>query len=142
MSEALNRYSAAIGTESEAQARRELYEHAEDISVDVAVLERADNVIVVKGEIAWDDIGSWLALERINPRDREYNVTIGETLLHDSYEVTAVNAGDGIVCTFGVSDIVVISTKSVVLVAHKTKVGDLKRLIARLSECEEYEKYL
>ena len=135
-------YQTKIGTPEETDARLKLFEEAESVSVDVAILEAAANVLVIKGDLIWDDIGSWLALERINVKDKDNNVTIGETVLHDSYEITAVNAGEGIIATLGVSDLVIIKTDRVVLVAHKTKVGEIKSLLARLKEDEKFEKYL
>ncbi len=135
-------YSEKIGTGEERDYRQKLFENAENISVDVAILEAAANVVVIKGDLIWDDIGSWLALERINPKDKDNNVIIGNTILHDSYEITAVNANDGIIATLGVSDLVVVKTDQVVLVAHKTKVGDIKALLAILKEDPNLEKYL
>jgi mannose-1-phosphate guanylyltransferase len=138
----LMEYSAKIGTPEESDARLKLFQQAENISVDVAILEAAPNVVVIKGDLIWDDIGSWLALERINPKDKDNNVTIGDTVLHDSYEITAVNASNGIVATLGVSDLVIVKTDRVVLVAHKTKVGDIKTLLERLKEDKDLEQYL
>lgn len=138
----LMEYQAKIGTTDEMPARTKLFEEAESVSVDVAILEAASNVLVIKGDLIWDDIGSWLALERINAKDKDNNVTIGDTLLQDSYEITAVNAGGGLLATFGVSDLVIVKTDRVVLVAHKTKVADIKALLARLKEDERFEQYL
>ena len=138
----LMEYSDSIGTPGETAARLKLFEAAENISIDVAVLEEANNVVVIKADVIWDDIGSWLALERINPRDKDNNVAIGEVILHDSYEITAVNSGGGILATLGVSDLVVVKTESVVLVAHKTKVNEIKSLLTRLKDDPNYEKFL
>ncbi len=135
-------YSAKIGTADERAARLELFNQAEAVSIDVGVLEAAGNVVVIKADLIWDDIGSWLALERITTKDKDNNVTIGNTILHESYEVTAVNADGGIVATLGVSDLVVVKTGSVILVAHKAKVNDLKSLLARMKDDPDFEKYL
>jgi mannose-1-phosphate guanylyltransferase len=135
-------YSDKIGTPEERAARLELFNQAEAVSIDIGVLESAHNVIVIKADLIWDDIGSWLALERITARDKDNNVTIGATLLHESYEVTAVNADGGILATLGVSDLVVVKTGSVVFVAHKARVNDIKLLLARMKDDPEYDRYL
>jgi mannose-1-phosphate guanylyltransferase len=142
LAEQLTAYAETIGTEDERAAREKLFASAENISIDVAVLERAENVLVIKASLIWDDIGSWRALERINPKDRQNNMAIGRTLLHDSYEVTAVNASGGLVTTLGVSDLVIVKTDKVVLVAHKTKVDELKELLDRLRQDDELANYL
>jgi mannose-1-phosphate guanylyltransferase/mannose-6-phosphate isomerase len=142
MREALDQYAVKIGASEEIEARRELFEKADGVSIDIGVLESADNVVVIKGDIIWDDIGSWLALERISTKDKDNNVSLGNTLLHDSYEITAVNSGDGIVATLGVSDLVVVKTDSVVLVAHKTKINEIKDMLVRMKDDPELAKYL
>ena len=138
----LMEYAPSIGTPQEKAARLKLFEEAENVSIDVGILEEASNVIVIKADLIWDDIGSWLALERINPKDKDNNVVIGDSILYDSYEITAVNAGGGIIATLGVSDLVVVKIDNVVLVAHKTRVNDMKALLQRLKDDPNYEKYL
>ncbi len=138
----LTEYGDKIGTPAEPKARFELFEKAEGVSIDVGVLEEANNVVVIKADLIWDDIGSWLALERISPKDKDNNVSIGETLLHESFEISAVNAGSGILATLGISDLVVVKTDSVVLVAHKTRVNDIKALLARMKDDPRYDQYL
>lgn len=138
----LTEYGEKIGTPDEIKARQELFERAEGVSIDVGVLEEANNVVVIKADLIWDDIGSWLALERISTKDKDNNVSIGDTILHESFEVSVVNAGEGILATLGVSDLVVVKTNSVVLVAHKTRVNDIKTLLARMKDDPRYDKYL
>ncbi len=135
-------YGETIGTAGELKARQELFERAEGVSIDVGVLEEANNVVVIKADLIWDDIGSWLALERISSKDKDNNVSIGDTILHESFEISAVNAGEGILATLGISDLVVVKTDSVVLVAHKTRVNDIKTLLARMKDDPRYDKYL
>jgi len=142
MHELLMKYDSAIGSPAEQVERVKLFEQAEAISIDCAILELADNVVVIRGELIWDDIGSWLALERIHDKDVHNNVVIGDAVLEESYEVTAVNSGDGILATFGVSDLIIVKTDSVVMVAHKTKANDVKALLTRLKEDAKFERYL
>ncbi|MCK4856928.1 MAG: mannose-1-phosphate guanylyltransferase [candidate division Zixibacteria bacterium] len=139
---ALMEYSSQIGTPQEMEARAKLFDKCENISIDVAVLEQADNVLVIKAKLIWDDIGSWRTLERINPRDQNNNVIIGKVLLHDSFEVTAVNSSDSLVTTLGVSDLVIVKTDAAVLVAHKTRVNELRSLLERIREDKDLEKFL
>jgi mannose-1-phosphate guanylyltransferase len=140
--EALREYGKTIGTDQEVNARRALYEQASPISIDYAVLETAKNVLTLRADIVWDDIGSWHSLERIRDKDSENNVLVGETAILETYETTVYNEGEGIVACLGVSDLVVVKSGEIVLVAHKTKVGDVKQLLAQLAEDEEKSKYL
>lgn len=142
MSNHLEEYSQTIGTDKELQARQELYKKANSISIDYAVLEGAKNVLTIKANIVWDDVGSWTALERYKDRDSENNVLIGETEMLGTYETTVYNNADGIVCCLGVADLVVVRSDNITLVTHKTRVGEIKELLAKLNEDEKKRHYL
>ncbi len=135
-------YSKLIDTSKKEQAKRKLYAEAENISVDCAVLEKATNVLTIKADLIWDDVGSWLALDRIKEKDRENNVVVGEAVLQDTYETTIVNDDKGIITTLGVSDLVIVKTNDIVFVAHKTKVQEVKEIIQKLAENKKLVKYL
>jgi len=138
----LENYSKHISTENEDAAKEELYQRLENISVDCAVLEKAENAMVVKADLLWDDIGSWLALGRIKDKDSDHNVIVGKARAISTYETTIVNDSDGIIATLGVSDLVVVKTDDIVFVAHKTKVQDVKELLSEFTQDKDLEKYL
>ncbi|HUV31478.1 MAG TPA: sugar phosphate nucleotidyltransferase [Acidobacteriota bacterium] len=138
----LMEYADAIGTDGEADARTRLYEKSPSISVDYAVLEKAGNVLTMKADIVWDDVGSWNALERYKERDSDNNVVVGSAVLHDSFETTVFNDSEGVVTCLGVSDLVVVRSSNITLVAHKTKLLQIKELLNKLGEDEETRKYL
>ncbi len=142
MYQALEVYSHQVGTINEEKAKAELYQNLENISIDCAVLERAENALVIKADLIWDDIGSWLALDRIKDKDRDHNVMVGKVKAINTYETTIVNDSDGIIATLGVSDLVIVWTDDIVFVAHKTKVQEVKNLLAELTQDKEMEKYL
>ncbi|MCI0331195.1 MAG: mannose-1-phosphate guanylyltransferase [candidate division Zixibacteria bacterium] len=138
----LKTYSEAIGTSKEEEGRKKLFAALEPVSVDVAVLEKADNVLTIPSDFTWDDVGSFLALERVRKRDRENNLCLGSSLALSSYETTVINEGEGVVAVFGVSDLVVVKSGDSVLVAHKTRVADLKELTEKLASDPKYKPYL
>jgi mannose-1-phosphate guanylyltransferase len=143
MSACLTKYRESLDKNENGEALKCLYNDCESISVDFAILEKADNVLCVKGDIRWDDVGSWLALQRIHPPDKENNIILGEVLTQDCYESIMVNAtSEGMVVGFGISDLVVVKTDKVVMVAHKTRVGELKDLLSKLDKDEKYQNYL
>jgi mannose-1-phosphate guanylyltransferase len=138
----LDLYSREINTKNQKQALETLYAKVENISIDCAVLEKAENVLTIKADLIWDDIGSWLALERIKERDRMNNVIIGKAQTMATYETTIVNDGPGIIATLGVSDLVIVRTGDIVFIAHKTKAQDVKELLQGLAADENLGKYL
>lgn len=135
-------YSKAIGTRNQVEAARKLYQNVESISIDCAVLEKADNALVIKADLIWDDIGNWLALDRVKQKDRDNNVIVGKAKTINTYETTIVNDSKGIIATLGVSDLVIVKTDEIVFVAHKTKVQDVKELLREFAGSKEWEKYL
>lgn len=142
LSSLLEDYAPKIGTPDEQQAREELYENAISISIDFAVLEHANNVITVRADIHWDDIGGWNALTRYKKRDVDNNVKEGQVVTLDSYETTVYNNTDGLIACVGVSDVVVVRSEDITLVVHKTKADKIKELLAELNENEDTKKYL
>jgi len=142
MSQALKSYSEKIGSVEEIPARANLYKECEPISIDFAVLEDAENVLAIKGDLIWDDVGSWNALERYKAKNHEHNVIIGEARVCDSFETTIYNDGEGIIVSLGVSDLVVVKTDDIVLVAHKTKVNDVKKILKEFASDKNLSKFL
>ena len=135
-------YEKEIGKAGEIQAREKLYCESISISIDFAVLENAPNVLTMKGEIKWDDVGSWLALGRTKPHDKYNNVLVGDVMSESSYENTIVNDDSGVIVALGVTDLVIVRAGEIVMVAHKTRVGDIKELLAKIAANKDYEKYL
>lgn len=119
-----------------------LYEAAERVPIDVAILERASNVVAIRGDLAWDDVGSWLALSRLRKADADNNVFVGKVVEMDAYDSTVYNDSDDLVCAFGVSDLVVVRTDKAVLVAHKSRIDEIKRLMEKLKADDRWTEYL
>ncbi len=142
MLEKIETYSKEIDTKNQAEAKKNLYQKVEGISIDCAVLEKADNALVIKADLEWDDVGNWLALDRVKQKDRDGNVTVGKAKTINTYETTIVNDSKGIIATLGVSDLVIVKTDDIVFVAHKTKVQDVKDLLREFTGNKELEKYL
>jgi len=139
----LRQYSRQISTDREIEARVDLYDKSEPISIDFAVLENAENVLVIKGDLIWDDVGSWNSLERYKDKDGSHNVVIGDAMVSDTYETTVYNNDDnGIIIALGVSDLIIVKTDDIVLVSHKTKANNIKNVLKELGQDEKRKKLL
>ncbi|RME18790.1 MAG: mannose-1-phosphate guanylyltransferase, partial [Candidatus Zixiibacteriota bacterium] len=117
-------------------------EKATSISIDYAVLEKASNVLTIKADIIWDDVGSWNSLPRYKGVNRDNNVLIGNVITHETYETTVYNDADGLIACLGVADLVVVRSGDVTMVAHRTQTDKIKELLAKIADDEKNRKYL
>jgi mannose-1-phosphate guanylyltransferase/mannose-1-phosphate guanylyltransferase/mannose-6-phosphate isomerase len=100
-------------------------------SVDYAVMEHTRRAAMVPADIGWNDIGSWSALWEVAHKDGQGNAVRGDVLLEDSRN-NFVRAESRMVAMLGVSDLVVVETADVVLVARKDQVQEVKKLVDRM----------
>lgn len=71
-------------TENEKAFIKKAYSQCKNISIDYAILEKAENVYVVPGEFGWSDLGSWNALHEIKDKDDNENVIEGSVMTYES----------------------------------------------------------
>ncbi len=125
-------FGESIGTRREKAALAHLYHNAQSISIDYAVMEKADNVACVRGTFDWDDVGSWLALERHTQPDTAGNVAHGTLVARDSANCV-VDSDAGIVAALGVKNLVIVRAGDAVLVADRRHLGRMKQLLAEIA---------
>ena len=102
-------------------------------SIDFGIMEKAESIYTIPGSFGWDDVGSWLAVERINETDDAKNYIDGDVIAIDS-ERTTICGGKRLVAAIGVEDIVIVDTDDVVLVCSKNHTQDVKKVITQLRE--------
>jgi mannose-1-phosphate guanylyltransferase len=95
------------------------------VSIDYAVMEKTDDAVVIPMDAGWSDIGSWSSLWNISDKDGNGNATYGDVMLHESHNCYTRTDGK-LVAVIGVDDLVIVSTKDVLVVAHKDSVQDVK----------------
>lgn len=142
MHAALMEYSKSIGKPHQPEALRELYAATPCISIDKGVLEHAGNVVVIKADVAWDDVGSWLALARLKKGGPEHNVIVGQAYPLHSFDVTIYNETDDLICALGVSDLVIVRTGNITFVAHKSRIDEIRELTDKLKAEGRWEEFL
>ncbi len=103
------------------------------ISVDYAIMEQAGNVLAIKAEFDWDDVGAWTALPAHLGKDAAENTLKGPHVLVDSHNNIVV-ANSRTIALCGVSGLVVVETADAVLVCHRNAVQRIKNLQPLLPE--------
>jgi len=109
----------------------ETFARIADISVDYAVMEKAERVAVVPGRFDWSDIGSWQALGDLVSADAAGNRVQGEAVLVDSKDCF-VRSEDRLVAALGVEHLLVVDTPDALLVADRSRAQDVKVIVQRL----------
>jgi mannose-1-phosphate guanylyltransferase len=103
------------------------------ISVDYAIMEKAEHVVVAEARFDWDDMGSWTALPAHLPIDEHKNTTRGPVAIHDSHGNIAI-AGKRLIALCGVRDLIVIETEDTILVCHRDAAEQIKNLQPKLPD--------
>ena len=108
-----------------------------DISIDYALMERATGLLVAPASFKWDDVGSWDALDRTFPHDKDDNVVVGNPVLCDTENSIVYNeagAENMAVSVVGMKDVVVVVSPDGVLVVPKKQAQDVKAAVKELKE--------
>ncbi|NOZ05478.1 MAG: NTP transferase domain-containing protein [Chloroflexi bacterium] len=131
---------AACVDEAEETVLDRLWQTVPSESIDVGILERSDNVVVVPADVGWSDVGSWAALLNILPSDSDGNVSLGDHLAMDTRQTLVYSAGR-MVATLGVEDLIIVDTDDVVLICPKDRAQDVKKLVDELAR-KKQDQYL
>lgn len=115
----------------------ENYPKLEKISIDYAIIEKAENIVMVESQFDWDDVGEWPALGRHYPADENDNVARGVVHLQNSKKNIVFSRDKShLVALLGVDDLIVVKTKDATLVCHKDKAQEIKNLVRTIGEKE------
>jgi mannose-1-phosphate guanylyltransferase len=109
----------------------DVYPRLPSVSIDVGVMERAQDVWVVPADIGWSDVGSWRALGELLDADAHGNVVIGEQRGIDTAGCF-IHSPSKLVATIGLNDLVVIETNDVLLICPKERDQDVRKLVELL----------
>jgi mannose-1-phosphate guanylyltransferase len=141
LAKSLKRLEPSVGTADWANALATEFPAMKGISIDYAVLERADNVCVLEAPFEWDDVGSWQALSRRRGSDPEGNTVEGPFCGVESTGCIISTTPDHIVATIGLSDCVIVHTPDATLVARKDDEEGIRKLVQLLRE-RGHEQFL
>jgi mannose-1-phosphate guanylyltransferase/mannose-6-phosphate isomerase len=119
---------------------KQAFESSPSDSIDYALMEKSDNVVVVPLDAQWNDIGSWSALHDIGTKDSNGNVIQGDVFTEDTTN-TYIHANHHMVATIGVQDLVIVDTPNATLIATKDKVQEVKKIVEQLQQQDREEQF-
>lgn len=119
------------------------YPEIKKISVDYALMEKAQNVVVADGSFTWDDLGSWTALARHIKPDAEGNCAVGDFIHVDAarniiFDARTKNRTP--IAVIGLRDSILVQTDDAVMLAHKSQAQKVKEMVKKLSASKVYKQ--
>lgn len=125
-----------IGTNAFSSTLQEVYEKYEKISIDYAISEKADNLVLLPGDFGWNDIGDWKVVYDLRQKNAQGNVILcetakGEVVCHDSQN-NLVHTHDRLIALVGMHDTIVVDTGEILLVMPKNKSQDVKKIVEQI----------
>ncbi|HUV05285.1 MAG TPA: mannose-1-phosphate guanylyltransferase [Armatimonadota bacterium] len=137
----LMRIRESLGTSYEDEIADREYEQMQRISVDYGIMEKLDDILVIRGEFDWNDIGSWRTVCDVMPKDGDGNAVKATHIGVDTKNCLILGTGGRVVATIGIEDLVVVDTDDALLICHKDRTQDVKKIVDKL-EKSRMEGYL
>lgn len=119
---------------------KEIFSTCRSESVDYAVMEYTNDAVVIPLDAGWSDVGSWSTIWDIQQKDDEGNVSKGDVIAIDCHN-NYLHSEHRLVSALGVDNLIIIETKDSVLVAHKDKVQDIKKIVELIKLKKRTEHY-
>jgi len=101
-------------------------------------MEKAGNIFTIPGTFGWDDVGSWLALERIK-RSNEFGNIVDGNIVTINTENCIIQGTDKLIAAVGLKDLVIVDTKDATLICERDHTADIKKVIENLKICNRTE---
>ena len=112
-------------------------------SIDYAIMEGAQNLVVFPVDIGWNDVGSWASLYDVMPLDRFGNCTKGDNasnrVMFDTHNTLVYS--DKLTVAIGIDNVVVVETDDVLMICHRERTQDVKKVVDYLKE-NQFDDYL
>jgi mannose-1-phosphate guanylyltransferase len=121
---------------------KKVYPTLQKISVDYALLEKSDNVVVLPSTFDWDDVGAWPAVARHYKPDASGNVGRGATLVEQGSNNIVFSEGGHLVTVVGADNLIVVHTKDATLVCPIDQAQEIKAAVKRVSGLADGAKFL
>lgn len=109
------------------------YQKSPNISIDYAILEKADNIYTIPADIGWSDLGTWASLHETLDKDENNNTSTSNSVEFINTENCLVDIEDGKVAVInGLQDYIVVSEKDVLLIYPKSKEQEVKNIASKV----------
>lgn len=131
-----------FNTPEEKNALQRIYPLCVSISIDYAIMEKAENVYVIPADFGWSDLGTWNSAYTNLEKDKKGNAITGEHVITFDVENTMISSEENkLLVLQGLEDFIVVDTKDVLLVCKKDKEQQVKEFLAEVKK-KKGDRYL
>lgn len=109
------------------------YNKLQSISIDYAIMEHLESMILFEANFTWNDLGSWDSIWQVNDKDEHNNYHFGDVLTRD-VKNSYIMSDNRLTAVIGLSDVIVVNTADALLVADKSKSEQVKDIVNYLSK--------
>lgn len=138
MYQGLKQIQAAIGTDEEGAVLEKEFTALESQSIDYAIMEKAEDIYILPGAFGWDDVGSWLAVERIKKTNEFGNIVNGNIITVNTNNCI-IQGDKKLIATVGLDNMIVVDTDDATLICAKEHAGEIKKVLENLKICNRDE---
>jgi mannose-1-phosphate guanylyltransferase len=138
LSALIQRIQKSIGQPQEAANLRRVYQDAEKVSIDYAISEKTDNLVLFPASFGWDDIGDWSVVYERSKQDKEGNAIIRYGQKGDYVVLEAQNNlihfNNKLLALVGVDDLIVVDTDDALLICHREQAQKVKPVVQKIKK--------
>ncbi len=129
---------------------KKAFQKIPELPIDIAVMEKSRKISVVEASFRWDDVGTWLSLERIFEQDSkksdDNNIVLIPTKAHQfffhSYNNIVLGDSKKLYAFLGIENIVLVETENTIFIAKKEKLNDIKEMLKSMKQITTLHKYI
>lgn len=134
----LEKIKASFGTQEQEIALEKEYFNFNSISIDYGIMEKSSGIYSVPGTFGWDDVGSWLAVERIR-KSNEYGNVVSGNIITVGSKNCIIEGGKKLIATVGIEDLIIVDSEDATLICDKRSANDIKKVLENLKICNRDE---
>jgi len=125
----LSMMEPSLGTKAQQAAIARYYKNFPNISIDYAIMEKTKRCLVVKTDIAWDDIGSWKGFQKYTKQDNDNNNIEASHIAIDTKNSVIIGEKTHLIATIGIDNLIIVQTADVTLICSKDRAENVKDLV-------------
>lgn len=130
----------SVDSENEQSTIDTEYDKIEGISIDFGIMQKTRKAYVIECDFKWDDIGSFHAFSRF--LDNKSSNNISDNVYLEECENCSIFGKENLIIGIGVKDVIVVDAGDVILFMDKNKDQDIKHVLRKINDIDQYKKYL